>query len=99
MRLFATKKDNIEKYCILQRRGLKDQMEYCCTPVGDFSPDEWITKVRAAISADGLTDLYRRIQLYCLKKCSWLHTGTEVEEYAAEILTSGTYKYWSDFRG
>lgn len=67
------------------------------TPVGTFSPEEWKKHASAEIEKDGKTELLDAVKRHCKRHCAWLHTETELEEYALECLCSSAYRVWPDF--
>lgn len=72
-------------------------MERYETPAGTFLPEEWKKRAKAAIEAEGKLTLLKKVKEHCRGHCAWIHTESDLEEYAIECICSRSYRYWKDF--
>lgn len=63
------------------------------TPEGTFLPEEWKKRAKAAIEAEGELALLERVK----EHCAWLHTESDLEEYAIDCTCGRIYRHWKDF--
>ena len=73
-------------------------VERYVTPAGTFLPEEWKKRAKAAIEAEGELALLERVKDHCREHCAWLHTESDLEEYAIECTCSRSYRCWEDFK-
>ncbi|MGN0276470.1 MAG: hypothetical protein ACI4CZ_04675 [Hominisplanchenecus sp.] len=59
-------------------------------------PEIWKQRALEEIEAAGEGELLERIKEHC-RGLAWLHTETEIEEYAIECLCSRAYRAWDGF--
>lgn len=85
----------------ITRRGTRRKKtrfaERYVTPAGTFLPEEWKNRAKAAIEAEGELSLLERVKEHCRGHCAWLHTESELEEYAIDCTCSRAYRAWKDF--
>lgn len=85
----------------ITRRGTRREksrfVERYETQVGTFLPEEWKKRAKAAIEAEGELTLLERVKEHCREHCAWLHTESNLEEYAIECTCSRAYRHWKDF--
>lgn len=79
------------------RREKSRYVERYVTQAGTFLPEEWKKRARAAIEAEGELALLERVKEHCREHCAWLHTESDLEEYAIECVCSRAYRHWKDF--
>lgn len=70
--------------------------EYMKTPSGEIEVNKWRELAKAAVEADGKTELFERIMDY-LKDYRWLKKITDREEWALECMYIDAYMYWEGF--
>ena len=85
----------------ITKRGIRREksryVERYVTQVGTFLPEEWKKRARAAIEAEGELDLLERVNEHCREYCAWLHTESDLEEYAIDCTCGRIYRHWKDF--
>lgn len=100
IRMRTGRAERTGKYEITKRGTRKEIVKYAEryeTPAGNFLPEDWKKRTRDAIEAEGEHALLERVKEFCRKHCAWLHTETDLEEYAMECLCSRAYRHWKDF--
>lgn len=85
----------------ITRRGTRREksrfVERYETLAGTFLPEEWRKRAEAAIEAEGELTLLERVKDHCREHCAWLHTESDLEEYAIDCTCSRSYRHWKDF--
>lgn len=65
---------------------------------GRLRAETWKQYVDAAIQREDRTKLLDAIISYLPNHCYWLRTDEERRDYALDILVSGSYQNWKDFK-
>lgn len=81
------------------RREKSRYVERYVTQAGTFLPEEWKKRAGADIEVEGELALLERVKDYCREHCAWLHTESDLEEYAIDCTCSRAYRHWNDFEG
>ena len=79
------------------RREKSRYVERYVTQAGTFLPEEWKKRAKAAIEAEGELALLERVKDHCREHCAWLHTESDLEEYAIDCTCGRIYRHWKDF--
>lgn len=75
--------------------------EFYKTEVGEFTPEEWRSRMLECIEASNSQALLQKLMERCKEHCAWLKTDKDREEYSLGIIAGRVYKCgsnaWKDF--